>query len=85
MLTQPRLGSARIAEDEKEKGRRRKRKGKGNAAQVEESIHGMDGRAGPKSENVVLQKSECTRFLGSLTLDNLSPPISRDSDTPFFR
>ena len=49
---------ARIAEDEKEKGRRRKRKAKGNAAQVEESIHGMDGRAGPKSENVVLQKSE---------------------------
>lgn len=45
-------------EDESEKGRKRKRKTKSNGAQADEGCHTLDGRAGPKSENVVLQKSE---------------------------
>ena len=48
--------AARIAEEDKEKGKKRKRKTKNAAAQPEESSS-LDGRAGPKSENVVLQKS----------------------------
>lgn len=48
--------AARVAEEDKEKGKKRKRKTKHAAAPPEEST-ALDGRAGPKSENVVLQKS----------------------------
>lgn len=44
--------AARAAEEDK--GRKRKRKAKGAVAEDPEK---PDGRAGPKSENVVLQKS----------------------------
>ena len=48
--------AARAAEEDKEKGKKRKRKNKNAAPQVEDTA-ALDGRAGPKSENVVLQKS----------------------------
>ncbi|KAF7791192.1 hypothetical protein EIP86_002205 [Pleurotus ostreatoroseus] len=48
--------AARAAEEDKEKGKKRKRKNK-NAAPQPEDTAALDGRAGPKSENVVLQKT----------------------------
>lgn len=48
---------ARVVDEEVQGRTRRKRKGKGAAAAAEEADKVGDGRAGPKSENVVLQKS----------------------------
>ena len=51
--------AAQAAADSRSKGRKKNRKK--NAA-LSDGAEKMDGRAGPKSENVVLQKSELPAF-----------------------